>query len=463
MTEHRDGEQIERDLLFEAARDREQSLSRRGFITLSAGAVLLAACGGGGPQNNPAAGGGGGGSGGASYDGPNVELSFWNGFTGGDGPFMRDLVQRFNKENPKVQVKMNVQEWADFYTKLPSAVASGRGPEVAIMHIDQVATNAARNVILPLDAAAKALKLEEADFAPVIWKAGEFRGQRYGLPLDMHPLGFYYNKKVMEKAGLDPAKPPQTRDDYEAALEELKGKDIEGHWVSPFLFTGGLMFQSLVWQFGGELYAPDGSEATYNSPQGVEALTWMVDLVNKGYSPENVAQDAEHTAFQNDKNAFIWNGIWQINEYGKNKELEWGVAPLPQIGSEKAAWASSHNFVLPRQRDADKNKTEAAQFFANWVIEKSNTWAKAGQIPASTKVRESADFKQLEEQSQFANQVPYLHFAPTVPGIADTQAETLDAAVNNAVLGKQEPKAALDEAVQKGNKLLEENRKKYET
>ena len=449
--------------LVERARDQQRDLSRRGFLMLTASSALLAACGGGGPANNPAAGGGGGGGGGgAEYKGPNVDLAFWNGFTGGDGPYMRDLVKQFNSEHKNISVKMNVQEWADFYTKLPSAVSSGRGPDVAIMHLDQVATNAARNVILPLDQAAKTLGLEEADFAPVIWKAGVYAGKRYGLPLDMHPLGFYYNKAVMEKAGLDPSKPPQTRDDYESALRELKGKGIEGHWASPFLFTGGLTVQSLLAQFGGQMYSDDGSKATYNSPEAVQALSWYTDLVRNGHSPKNVAQDAEHVAFQNNKNAFIWNGIWQINEYGKNKDLEWGVAPLPQIGSEKAAWASSHNFVLPRQRGNDRNKTEAAQVFINWVIQNSGTWAKAGQIPASTEVRESGDFKQLREQNVFAQQVPYLRFLPTVPGIADTQSETFDVAVQDAVTGKKEPKAALDEAVGRANKLLEENKQKYQ-
>jgi len=50
--------------------------------------LILAGCGGG-PEGNPAVGGStGSGTGGASYSGPKVQLAFWNGFTGGDGPFM---------------------------------------------------------------------------------------------------------------------------------------------------------------------------------------------------------------------------------------------------------------------------------------------------------------------------------------------------------------------------------------
>ena len=119
----------------------------------------LAACGGGSapvPGQQQSVPGGGGAEG---YDGPNVSLQFWNGFTGGDGPIMKKLVQQFNTEHPNIQVAMNTLQWADYYAKLPSAVTAGKGPEIAIMHVDSVATNAARRVIQPLDDVAAALKL----------------------------------------------------------------------------------------------------------------------------------------------------------------------------------------------------------------------------------------------------------------------------------------------------------------
>ena len=85
---------------------------------------------------------------------------------------MKGMVEEFNKANPNVTVSMNTLQWADYYAKVPNAVASGAGPDVGIMHIDQLATNAARRVIIPLDEVAAGLKLSESDFAPVVWNAG---------------------------------------------------------------------------------------------------------------------------------------------------------------------------------------------------------------------------------------------------------------------------------------------------
>ena len=440
-------------------------LTRQEFLLLGVGAgagLALAGCGGGGPENNPAVQGGGGGGGGKTYDGPPVDLAFWNGFTGGDGPYMRDLVERFNSEHDNINVRMNTIEWVDYYQQVPAAVQSGEGPDVGIMHSDQLGTNAARGVILPLDDVAQALGLKESDFAPVVWEAGVYNNQRYGIPLDMHPLIFYYNKGLMEEAGLDPESPPRTREEFEGALEEFRANDIQGFWVSPFPFTGTLTFESLLFQFGGSLYNEDATQAEFNSDAGVEALTWMVERVRQGDSPQDVAQDAEFIAFQNGENAFHFNGIWQVNPLSEVQDLDLGITTLPRIGTQDGAWSGSHNFVVANQRNADPNKQQAARVFINWISQQSLEWARAGQIPARASVRESQEFQQIEPQAQLAEYIPNLHFVPPVPGIGDVQPESFDQAVNEAVLLRQEPQAALDAAAERANQLLEQNREKYQ-
>jgi len=438
-------------------------LSRRRLVATAAGAgagLLLAGCGGSSADEATGGGGGdtgGGGDGGKAYTGPKVDLQFWNGFTGGDGPFMRDMVSQFNKEHQNINVKMVVQQWGDYYQKVPTAVASGRGPDVGVMHVDTLATNAARNVIIPLDDVAQSLQLEQADFAETIWNAGIYKDQRYGIPLDMHPLGAYYNTAHLEKAGVSDI--PMTREEHDQALEKLKAAGFEQPFWQSSTWPAHLMFMSLLWQFGGELYNEDATEAAWNSDAGVQALEWQVNLVKQGYSPKNVASDADYIAFKNEKNSVHWDGIWQTQDLAKTS-LQWTVAPLPQIGTQKAAWAGSHNLVIMRQRSADENKLQASKVFLNWISEHSIDWAKAGQVPARNSVRESEEFAGLEHQSTLAEQIDYVKFPPAVPGIGDAQLE-MEQAVNRAVLMKQSPKQALDQAAEKANKLLAENQKKY--
>lgn len=190
-------------------------------------------------------------------------------------------------------------------------------------------------------------------------------------------------------------------------------------------------------------------------------MTWWMDLVKKGYSPAKVAQDADFVALQNGKTAFNWNGIWSLNTLAENKALEWGVAPLPQIGERKAVWANSHQFTIPTQRNGNSNRADAAKVFVNWVSQQSLEWAKGGQIPARNSVRESDGFAKLTGQSTLAKQINDVVFPPTVPGISDVIGEFYRA-VNEIMLGGKGIESTLKESASRADKILEENRKKYQ-
>ena len=438
-------------------------LSRR-LILGSFGAVgasaALAACSG--ASTPPGAGPSSGAFGkGDTYTGPKVSLAFWNGFTGGDGPFMKGMVEDFNKANPNVTVSMNTLQWGDYYSKVPNAVASGAGPDVGIMHIDQLATNAARRVIIPLDEIASGLELTEGDFAPVVWNAGVYQDKRYGIPLDIHPLGFYANTAQLTQAGISEL--PQDRAGFEAAVAALQDK---GGVKNPFWVTATwpahLMFTSLIAQFGGSIYDEEGAKATFNSDAGVEALEWLKGFIEKGASPKNVSNDAQAVAFRQGRDSLTWDGIWMMNEWEKVKDLKWAAAPVPPIGEKPAVWASSHNFVVTNQATKDKNKLAASRAFISYISDRSIDWAKSGQIPARNSVRESAEFKDLKVQSTLAEQLPNVQFPPSVAGIGDVTTPTYETAVNEVILGKKQTKAALDAAAKKADALLEANRKKYQ-
>ncbi|CAA9304227.1 MAG: ABC transporter, sugar binding protein [uncultured Frankineae bacterium] len=436
------------------------NLTRRGVLGLGAAlgvGAAVSACGGG--SSTPPGAGAGANIGEGAYEGEKVTLAFWNGFTGGDGAFMKEMVKTFNTETENIEVQMNTLEWGDFYSKVPNAVASGAGPDVAAMHVDQVGTNAARRVIMSLDDFTGPMELQEDDFAETVWKAGIYDGQRYAIPLDVHPLAFYYNNKLLQQGGV--SEPPKDRESWEAALTGMKSKGVEYPFWATATWPAHLIFISLLGQFGGSLYDEEAAKATFASAEGVEALEWYASHVEKGFSPKNVANDAQAQAFRQGRDAMTWDGIWMMNEWAKVQGLDWGASPLPQIGDEPAVWASSHQLVIMQQRQADENKLHAARDFIKYLSDNSIEWAKSGQIPARNSVRESDEFAALEVQSTLAEQLDYVIFPPTVPGIGDVTAPTFEQAVNTVVLGKADAKTALEDAAKKADALLEDNRKKY--
>ncbi|WP_448073116.1 extracellular solute-binding protein [Georgenia yuyongxinii] len=432
------------------------TLSRRDFLALSAVAgagAVLAGCGSSVPlaATGPPVGGG--------YEGPPVTLKYWNGFTGGDGPAMRQLVADFNDSQDLITVRMNVVQWAQFYQRVVAAVHAGQGPDVGAMQVEQLATQATRQAISPVDDVVGELGLSAQEYPAQVWDAGIYDGERYGLPFDMHSLGSYANLALLEKAGVTSR--AATGADLERNLTTLLDAGVPTPFWMPNRWPAHLIFLSLLWQFGGEPYAEDGSAATFDSEAGVAALTWMASQVERGFSPPNVAVDSQYTAFKNGEGAVTWDGIWQINDLQSTApDLRWGLAPLPTIGSQPAQWANSHQLVMFRSRRPDDNRLAASKVFLRYLLDNSAAWTAAGMIPARSQARESEDFV-TSPQAAVAEAIPTMRFLPPVPALGEVQAQTLETAVSNAILGVDEPQAALAAAAEQASALMQGNLRKF--
>ena len=424
--------------------------------TLAVGiGVALAGCSSGGTSTS------GGAVSGEDYTGPAVTISFWNGWTGGAAPVLvPKLVEKFNSEHPNIVVKNVPMEWADISKKMPLAIKAGKGPDVAVAHGDDVATYAAQGLLLEADAIIDDLGYTADDFPEGLMDAGAYSGSQYGIPWSVTPLGLYVNNDVLKSAGIDPATVPTDKEGYMAALETLKAAGIQGEWVDGYVFTGTFEFQSLLWQFGGDLYNEDVTEATFNSDAGVQALTHMTDLVDQGYSPANVAQDGNIKGLLSGQTAYNWNGVWQTTNEAFDA-LDWTAAAVPQIGTEKAVWSSSTHWMFMNNKGQDANKTSAAATFVKWMNENSSGWAETGELPAANDVRnDTALVEAYPNLATFIDELPYAHYETSAPGITAANA-LITTALNEALTGKKSPADALDDAAKQADAILKQNEAKY--
>jgi multiple sugar transport system substrate-binding protein len=385
-----------------------------------------------------------------------VELQYWNPFTGPDGPFMGQMVDAFNAENPNIRVVMTTQ--GEYYTQLSTAAAASTLPDVAIVHADQVATQAFRNILRPMDDLVATAEIDGSDFPAGVWAAGEVNGSRYAVPLDIHPMTMFYNADLLEAAGL--SAPPTNAEEFAAAATAMTADGNNG-----FMLTSGFpirqIFEMLLYQNGGTSFNAEGTEVTWNSEAGVQALQWLKDAQTQ-WSQPNLEVDAELNSFKGGTVGMIWNGIWQTtNVTGDGVEFNGQATAIPQLGSQPAVWGGSHQLTLPRVATVDPCKDAAAGQFIQYLLNNSVTWASAGQIPASNSVRASAEFAAVTPQSAIAPSVEGVFLPPSVPGITDAYAP-LDEAVSAILAGTAtDIQAALDDAATRGNQILEENRANY--
>ncbi|XID92775.1 ABC transporter substrate-binding protein [Paenibacillaceae bacterium WGS1546] len=421
----------------------------RACLTLTIAALALAACGGKGGDGNAATGSESPGGGAQTTGGKATEFLFWTPFSGADGSFMKDIVDKYNASQDNYKIKFVIQPSGEYYKQLDVALSAGKeSPDLAIMHVDQIPTYVSKGQLQPLDDIAGQAGIVKTDYVEAPVQYATIEDEWYGIPLDVHPLVMYYNKDLFEAAGI-PA-PPTNRPEFEDAARRLtdKGQGQYGY-VVPTLWPQQFIFPTLVWQNGGELWS--GSDVAYNSAEAVEMVAWLRGLIDEGVSPANVQQDGENTLFLQGKNAIQFNGPWMKSQFDE-AGLNYGIAPVPQIGKAKqAVYAGAHSFVIP------KGTTEASVLagigdFLKYASGNSLAWAESGQALASKPMLESAEFKALP-QSSVADSFPYVQFAPNVLNWG-TIVEPVWGELNNALLGKKDPQKALDEAVAKSRQAM---------
>jgi multiple sugar transport system substrate-binding protein len=387
-----------------------------------------------------------------------AQVAMWSPLTGPDGAIMTELANRFNEENTQgIQVQHVAQP--EYLQKLTTAAAGNTLPELTVIRASDTAEMAARNVIKPLgDEALNILGGANlaAEFPEQIWNSGAYNGEHYAIPLDVHPLVLYYNKDMFQQAGITmPTDRPMTRQEFEAAADALNKDGVAGIAIG----TLDVVFETILEQFGGSVVNEDGTQATFNSEEGVEALTYVQQLRQK-HSPNTGGEgDPEITLFRQGRAAMVIHGPWQIPNLTQLPST--GVTMVPQLGDTVAVWGNSHQLALTTD---DPARQAAAACWIGWLSENSALWATAGMIPARESVRTSAELTTVAPvMANFAEEAEYAVLLPSVPGIGSAiRAEGYVRAVNAVLLSQQtDVKAALDQAAQRSNELLEQNRRTY--
>jgi multiple sugar transport system substrate-binding protein len=325
-----------------------------------------------------------------------IELTFWNPFTGSDGPYLQKIIDNFNNENKgSIEIVSQTMQANDMYSKLPVVYNSGKGiPDLCIIHIERIPGFVDKDMLTPMNEIVDEIGFDKKDFIPTLWNATEINGIRYSVPLDTHPIFVYYNRKMLTELGY-------TEDDlkgldYDNFMEMAK-KATTGDKVGfgmPFTWLGNV-FMTILYQHGGKMVSMDDpSKALYNSAEGIEALEKLKSIVDEGVTNQP-GVDAG-ALFKDGKALFTVDGIWAVGGMDEVEGLDWGAMFWPLFGEKLATWASSHNIVMFKQNKIDSEKTKAITKFIKYLSENSLEWAKAGQIPANVNVINSDEFKNLK-------------------------------------------------------------------
>jgi multiple sugar transport system substrate-binding protein len=242
-----------------------------------------------------------------------------------------------------VTVKRTGYDTTDLTNKTLLAAQQGNAPDVLIVDNPVVSTLAEAGAL----ATTADTKIETSAFLPNLIAAGQSGGKTYGVPIGANTLALYYNKKILDAAGVDPST-ITTWDALTAALAKVKAAGDTGITFSAIGTEEG-SFQFLPWFWG------SGANLTkLDSSQGVAAVNLWTSWLKAGYAPNSVIQDTQTTSWQEfaaGKTAFAENGTWQLGN-AKSAGFEYGIIPIPsQAGGTAPAPTGGEFVTVPVQSD----------------------------------------------------------------------------------------------------------------
>ncbi|MFF1718231.1 extracellular solute-binding protein [Streptomyces sviceus] len=312
----------------------DPALSRRGFLAASAAAGLgmtaLTGCGGD--------------SDGGSSDGTTT-VEWWNISTTEPAKSVwASLAKKFEAQNPKVKIKIVQLENDAYKSKMTALTASGKLPDifhtwgggVLKQQVDAGLVEDLTDRTKPwADGLLKVTK------EPYIYD-----GKVYGIPFDMGMIGFWYNKKLFQQAGV--SEPPTTWGGFLEAVSKLKSKNITPialagkekwpgmyYWAYLAMRTAGiaaLQKASEDKDFTGAGFV----EAGRHLKQLVDLQPFQKGFLNAAYSTPT----GQAAAVGNGKAAMELMGQWAPSveaDAGKGLGNDLGFFPFPAVEGGKGA------------------------------------------------------------------------------------------------------------------------------
>jgi multiple sugar transport system substrate-binding protein len=389
------------------------------------------------------------------------EVVFWTTHPEPDLSGLQMIVDAFNAENSDVQVSLvTVVGGETDTTKLMTAVRGGVGPDVYMLDRFIVAQRASEGVLQDLTEYIAGEDLSEV-YIPFAWAEANFGGSTFALPFDTDARALFYNKGMLEEAGIDPAELDVANGPITfARLAEIANQLNETDQDGNFSRMGFAPYVDQAWHytygfaFGGTFFDEAACEVTPDEAGVVAGHQWLYDYtaaldpqkVNAFAGPYAATEDvpAEQNLFVTERVAFNITGDWFLNTLAKfAPELDFGVTvmPVPEEGAESATWAGGWSAVIPQGAKNPEGAWRFIQYFAGEPGQRTYT-TETAHLPTIIALLEDPSLFD-ENHRIFAEQLlPTAKNRPPLP-VGARYWDELTSAWERIYLNEEEPAAAL--------------------
>ncbi|PKH09338.1 maltose/maltodextrin ABC transporter substrate-binding protein MalE [Moritella sp. Urea-trap-13] len=337
-------------------------------------------------------------------------------------------------------VKVNVQHPDSLEAKYQQVAATGGGPDIIFWAHDRFGGYAKTGVLAEINPG-KEFKNKLVDFS---WDAVTYEGKLVGYPVAIETPSLIYNKDLLPE-------PPRTWEEVAAIDKKMRseGKKAIMWDVKNAYFTWPLISANGGYAFKKTDSGFDGKQIGVNSKAGIEGLQFLVDLVKNDVISPDMDYAVSEGEFNRGRVAMTINGPWSWANIEKSK-INYGVAVLPTL---KGGASNPFVGVLSAGINAaSPNKDLSVEFLENYVITDNGLKTMNDDKPLGAVTLKS--FQQvLAKDSRIAATMINAENGEIMPNIPEMTAYWFaeGAAIENAILGRQTVKEALDTAAKQLN------------
>jgi len=325
----------------------------------------------------------------------------------GECGIMTTLINKFNAENPDIDVKVTTVEWPG-YDQLTAQMASRTPPDIVTMHNSVISDYQSRHLILPIDEILNQAKISTREFTPTALKGVTRGGKTFGLPIDTWTMLYHINMTLMQKANLidangNPLLPhsPKQLINYAKQFKQATGKPYFIQILSNETAAYSRLFYTYMFQQKSDFFDnPNAIKLRNNKARNIVNL--FKQIYDEGLTTKNMDYPATVSAFANGEGGILLNGNWLISTYQDASEKAdsalyhaYETRPYPQLYKGRdARYVDGHSWVMPNKKRSKDNVLATAKFF-KFMLDNDIQWARTGHLPSVQAVLKDDAFLQL--------------------------------------------------------------------
>jgi len=273
-------------------------------------------------------------SGGQESDGGEADVDsltvYWN------TNHLYDVYQKvFDDFAQEKGIEINIQNfaWPDMRTKLLTDFSGGTTPDLIEVPAPWVSEFASDQLLLDMTNRIEGWD-ESSDWFEAAWPEVTLDDTMYGMKLHHTAFGFFYNKDLLEEAGLPVEAPENLREfqNYVDTIYEELGPDVQGFGFDQ---DAGYMLNFIMSDEVDSLIKND--QVAVDTPETREALSIIQEVATSGkvlLAEPGASYQSTRRAFIDGKVAMMISGPWDIANLAENApDMDYGIAMVPHLES----------------------------------------------------------------------------------------------------------------------------------